>query len=219
MALRTAKATVASANRLRWYATQRAPDTCNTKTTTDQTMLLPGQFLVGAPHPLSNIRPVRFYVPLDETPQELTYRKLRESALAQDHAFWLDNNRRFEQGKVEFENRTVAEKGSCTLDDLSVYFRRYQEESYARHLRYNREVWRRNLRMVVPGIRAWWQEIRRRERRRGEGVARHSGQQLVYFGREGSGDVERAADTKKPKPADGASDSVDRRAEKIKSYY
>ncbi|KAJ1826339.1 hypothetical protein LPJ56_002226, partial [Coemansia sp. RSA 2599] len=127
-----------------------------------------------------------------------TYRELRESALAQDHAFWLDNNTQFERGKADFETRKVAEKGSCTLDDLSVYYRRYQEDSYERHLRYNRDVWRRNLRMVVPGIRAWWQEVRRRERRRSEGIARHSGQQL-YFGREDSGDVERTADAAAPK--------------------
>ncbi|KAI8320215.1 hypothetical protein GQ54DRAFT_248820, partial [Martensiomyces pterosporus] len=115
--------------------------------------------LVGPPHPISNIRPVRFYIPSDETPQEKAYRELREDAVARDHEFWLDNNTRFEKGKMEFEQTMAEKNGECSLDDLSVYYKQYQVDSYRRHLEYNRYVWRRNLQMVLPGIRAWWQEI------------------------------------------------------------
>ncbi|KAI7823684.1 hypothetical protein BX661DRAFT_186232 [Kickxella alabastrina] len=140
----------------------------------------------------------------------------------------------------------VLEKGACTLDDLSVYFKQYQVESYERHLRYNRAVWRRNLAMVVPGVRAWWAEVRRREWRRGEAVARHSAQPGLDAREDGVGmmggvdaPVERCKKTggvvTGPGPAsssaaESAADSaaaaaaadrgvVDRRAEKIKSYY
>ncbi|KAJ2807444.1 hypothetical protein H4R21_000478, partial [Coemansia helicoidea] len=91
----------------------------------DQPALLPGQLLVGPPHPVSNIRPVRFYVPADETAAERRYREMREEAADRDHRFWLDNNTRFEHGKAEFERRTAAAKGACSIDDLSEYYRQY----------------------------------------------------------------------------------------------
>ncbi|KAJ2453784.1 hypothetical protein EV183_001981 [Coemansia sp. RSA 2336] len=172
------------------------------------TALLPGQFLVGAPDPISNIRPVKFFVPLDETPQELAYRQLRESATQKDHEFWLDNNQRFEHGRVEFERQVVEAKGQCTIDDLSEYYKRYQEESYRRHLEYNRYVWRRSCRMVWPGILAWIQEVRRRSRRRNQCLARHSEQQY-FFDRQESGSVQDGKSKTEP----------NRRAEKIRSYY
>ncbi|KAJ2397648.1 hypothetical protein GGI23_003458, partial [Coemansia sp. RSA 2559] len=109
--------------------------------------LLPGQILVGPPHPISNIRPIKFYIPSDETSIERKYRELREHAVARDHEFWLDNNMRFEQGKADFERHTVVTKGACTLDDLSDYFKQYQVDSFDRHLEYNRYVWKRNLAM------------------------------------------------------------------------
>ncbi|KAJ1720705.1 hypothetical protein LPJ61_006128, partial [Coemansia biformis] len=95
--------------------------------------------------------------------------------------FWLDNNTRFEQGKAEFERRIVETKGACSIDDLSVYYKQYQLDSYERHLKYNRYVWRRSFSMVWPGVRAWAVDIRRRRARRVLAVAKHSEQ--GYFDR------------------------------------
>ncbi|KAJ2555850.1 hypothetical protein EV175_002170 [Coemansia sp. RSA 1933] len=141
--------------------------------------LLPGQILVGPPHPISNIRPIAFYIPSDETAAEQKYRELREHAVARDHEFWLDNNTRFEQGKADFERHTTETKGACTLDDLSEYFKQYQVDSFDRHLQYNRYVWKRNLAMVWPGLCAWVGGIGKRKRRRTAALARHSEQS--YF--------------------------------------
>ncbi|PIA15105.1 hypothetical protein COEREDRAFT_30653, partial [Coemansia reversa NRRL 1564] len=115
--------------------------------------------LLGPPHAISNIRPVKFYIPPDETLTEKRYREMREEAVQQDHEFWLDNNTRFEQGKLSFEQQVAEKKGQCTMDDLSVYFHQYQVDSYTRHLEYNRYVWKRSLRMIWPGIRAWLVEV------------------------------------------------------------
>ncbi|KAJ2865089.1 hypothetical protein GGH94_002494 [Coemansia aciculifera] len=189
----------------------------------NQRSLLPGQFLVGPPHPVSNIRPVKFYIPVDETPQERKYRELREDGLRRDHEFWLDNNRRFELGKEEFERAVVGRAGGCTVDDLSVYYKQYQVDSYERHLKYNRYVWRRNLALVVPGIRAWWQDVWRRRKRKEQAVAMFSEQ--GFFDREEDpipGAAGTAVRMTRPEDATNAatgSDKIDRRAEKIKSYY
>ncbi|KAJ2711871.1 hypothetical protein H4R19_003044 [Coemansia spiralis] len=181
---------------------------------TDQSVLLPGQFLVGPPHPVSNIRPVRFYVAADETAVEKRYREMREAVAEQDHQFWLDNNSRFEQGKAEFERQTTATKGVCSIDDLSTYYKQYQIDSYQRHLEYNRTVWARGFRMVWPGIRAWAVDIRRRRARRVSAVARHSEQ--GYFDR---GPVAEHRSDRPPPDAGSKPSTVDRRAEKIRSYY
>ncbi|KAJ1999589.1 hypothetical protein GGI04_004508, partial [Coemansia thaxteri] len=143
---------------------------------------------------------------------ERRYREQREDAVQKDHEFWLDNNRRFEQGKEEFERAALGKSG---VDELSVYYKQYQEESFGRHLAYNRYVWRRNLAMVVPGVRAWWQEVWRRRKRKGQAVAVFSEQ--GFFDREDDGAPEMH---RRPGTA-GQQDAgkLDRRAEKIKSYY
>lgn len=145
------------------------------------TFLPTGQFLLGPPHPVSNIRPVKFPIPSNETPAELRYRQLRELAQQKDHGFWLANNQRFEKEKMEFEQQGT---------NLSLYYKQYQDTSLERHRQYNRYVWKRNLQMIWPGIRAWWDEIRLRRQRRNN----------------------RVADAV-------CSETPDRRAEKIKSYY
>ncbi|KAJ1991119.1 hypothetical protein GGI25_003563 [Coemansia spiralis] len=195
--------------------------------------------LVGPPHPISNIRPIKFYVPADETPAERTYRELREEAVAKDHEFWLNNNMHFEQGKMDFERKAIQEKGQCTIDDLSEYFAKYQTDSYDRHLAYNRYVWRRNLQMIWPSLCAWFQEIRRRRRRKMAAYAKHSEQ--GYFDQQadsgsvvaeriqsnsvdgivaasGNVKIDNTAETN-ANTASALDGKVDRRAEKIKSYY
>ncbi|KAJ2151564.1 hypothetical protein J3F82_003259 [Coemansia sp. RSA 637] len=179
--------------------------------------LLPGQFLVGAPHPVSNIRPIAFYIASDETPSERTYRLMREEAASTDHLFWADNNTRFERGRIEFERTRIDRTGSCTLDDLSVYFQEYQNESYERHVEYNKYVWKRNWRMVWPGIRAWVDEVRRRGRRREFAVARHA-EQGYFFGREGV-EKDRVKDVKDGSAPQPSQPEANRRDEKIRSYY
>ncbi|KAJ2496952.1 hypothetical protein GGH96_005466 [Coemansia sp. RSA 1972] len=176
--------------------------------------LLPGQFLVGAPHPVSNIRPIAFYIASDETPHEHLYRLMREEAAHRDHAFWTDNNTRFERGRIEFERTRIERTGSCTMDDLSVYFQEYQNESYERHVEYNKYVWKRNWRMVWPGVRAWVDEVRRRARRKEFAVARHA-EQGYFFGREGVS-KDRVKDDSGPRPSQP---EASRRDEKIRSYY
>ncbi|KAJ2818689.1 hypothetical protein GGI24_005021 [Coemansia furcata] len=196
------------------------PPSSSAATASVEANLLPGQFLVGPPHPVSNIRPVKFYIPADETPQERRYRELREDGLRRDHEFWLDNNRRFEQGKEEFERAVVGRAGGCTVDDLSIYYKQYQVDSYERHLKYNRYVWRRNLGLVVPGIRAWWQDVWRRRKRKEQAVAMYSEQ--GFFDCEEDlppGATGTTVRVRVPRPEDAGGDKIDRRAEKIKSYY
>ncbi|KAJ2789034.1 hypothetical protein H4R21_006848, partial [Coemansia helicoidea] len=105
--------------------------------------------------------------------------------------------------------------GACSIDDLSEYYRQYQLDSYGRHLEYNRSVWRRSFRMVWPGIRAWAAGIRRRRTRRVSEVARHAEQ--GYFDR-GPVAEHRPPTDAGPTPA-APPNPVDRRAEKIRSYY
>ncbi|KAJ2119377.1 hypothetical protein GGH12_005492 [Coemansia sp. RSA 1822] len=153
-------------------------------------------------------------MPSDETPHERTYRLLREEAAHRDHAFWTDNNSRFERGRIEFERNRINRTGVCTLDDLSVYFQEYQNESYKRHVEYNKYVWQRNWHMVWPGIRAWVDEVRRRARRRSFAVARHA-EQGYFFARSGV-----SKDRVKDGPASPPSQpEASRRDEKIRSYY
>lgn len=50
---------------------------------------------VGPPDPISNIRPVRFYVPPDETAVEKSFRLQRSEVLEWNQMFWRDHNSRY----------------------------------------------------------------------------------------------------------------------------
>lgn len=50
---------------------------------------------IGPPDPVSNIRPIRFYVPPNETFTEKKFRIRRAEVLEWNQQFWADHNSRF----------------------------------------------------------------------------------------------------------------------------
>ncbi|KAI8921708.1 hypothetical protein BC831DRAFT_476029 [Entophlyctis helioformis] len=130
---------------------------------------------VSSPHPVSNIRLLRLPASLleqeqqaqqaqqhssDETGLPLTsadmdWLRVRIAMQERHHAFWTDNNNDFFARKSDFE-RTIAETQGrpATAHELSVFYKEYLEMSYERHAVYNRELWRDNIAMLVPGVQA-----------------------------------------------------------------
>ncbi|KAJ3326113.1 hypothetical protein HDU76_013003 [Blyttiomyces sp. JEL0837] len=111
---------------------------------------------VSSPHPVSQIRLVRFTnVPADETTTDRVFRTRRENTQLMHHEFWSKNNRDFQQAKTEFEENVLKTTGkAATSADLSVFYREYLESSRASHMAYNRKWWKENFSMLVPAYKA-----------------------------------------------------------------
>lgn len=62
--------------------------------------------MVGEPNPLTNLRPLKFHIPENETEIERRYRLKREEVQQWNDRFWARHNTRF------FE---VCEKCSCNI--------------------------------------------------------------------------------------------------------
>eukprot|EP00842_Homolaphlyctis_polyrhiza_P002723 jgi/Hompol1/3451/HPOL_001583-RA len=138
---------------------------------------------VSSPHPQSNIRLLRLvdshshsdsdslsgsdsdsdshlesdsmHRSLSQTPQDVAWLRLRIAAQQRHHEFWTANNCDFQAKKAAFEAQVALEHQSpATPEQLSVFYKEYLNNSYARHAEYNRELWRLNAAMLIPGIQA-----------------------------------------------------------------
>ncbi|KAM6075442.1 cytochrome c oxidase assembly factor 8 isoform 2-T2 [Chlamydotis macqueenii] len=62
---------------------------------------------IGPPDKHSNLRPVIFYVPPEESPLERRLREARQEAQACNQRFWARQNCAFHQGKKYFHNKAL----------------------------------------------------------------------------------------------------------------
>ncbi|KAL1915978.1 uncharacterized protein VTP21DRAFT_6366 [Calcarisporiella thermophila] len=121
--------------------------------------------LVGTPDPSSNLRPVRYFTPENELPEEKEWRLQRERVDRFNHGFWAENNALFESQLESFKAQVKESKGEVTSEDLSRFYKDFLDRSYQRHMEYNRQWWRENITMLVPGFRALVREWKERGRK------------------------------------------------------
>ncbi|NXR14618.1 APOP1 protein, partial [Semnornis frantzii] len=72
---------------------------------------------IGPPDKHSNLRPVIFYVPPEESALERRLREARQEAQACDQRFWAGHNRAFSQEKEEFIFSRLKAKGLERRDE------------------------------------------------------------------------------------------------------
>ena len=67
--------------------------------------------MIGTPDPISNLRPVKYYIPSNETAEEREWRESCQRVDAFNEDFWQKNNTLFMNAKAEFEDQ-------CELENL-----------------------------------------------------------------------------------------------------
>nr|XP_026646997.1 apoptogenic protein 1, mitochondrial isoform X3 [Zonotrichia albicollis] len=72
---------------------------------------------IGPPDKHSNLRPVIFYVPPEESALERRLREARQEAQASNQRFWARHNRAFRQEKEEFIYSRLKAKGLEMRDE------------------------------------------------------------------------------------------------------
>ncbi|XP_052516002.1 cytochrome c oxidase assembly factor 8 isoform X3 [Budorcas taxicolor] len=66
---------------------------------------------IGPPDKYSNLRPIHFYIPENESPLEQKLRELRQETQEWNQRFWADQNLTFHKEKEEFVRSRLKAKG------------------------------------------------------------------------------------------------------------
>ncbi|XP_060577946.1 cytochrome c oxidase assembly factor 8-like [Ruditapes philippinarum] len=119
---------------------------------------------VGPPDKISNIRPVEFYIPEGETSTEKKYREKRQAVQEWHHEFWTEHNKGFFTEKEEFIQRRLAEKvqtendesiKSLTPEELSEFYKRFLDDNFKSHIKYNKEWYKKNISLLWPALHVY----------------------------------------------------------------
>uniref|UniRef100_A0A3Q3XAW3 Uncharacterized protein n=1 Tax=Mola mola TaxID=94237 RepID=A0A3Q3XAW3_MOLML len=126
---------------------------------------------VGPPNPLSNLRPIVYRVPEEETELEKRLRHLRQETEDWNHDFWTKQNISFSKEKESFIVSQLKTKGLTLRDDegrrrslnseeMAVFYKNFLDKNRIRHASYNNEWYRRNfsitLLMARVALNAAW---------------------------------------------------------------
>ncbi|KAG0042946.1 hypothetical protein BGZ83_012004 [Gryganskiella cystojenkinii] len=114
------------------------------------------KFLVGTPHPVSNLRPVLYPIPENESTEDRIFRERRERVDAFNQHFWVNNNIMFNKAKAEYEEKVRAQNGgvAVTTEELSVFYKDFLDKAYDRQMNYNRQWWVENIGLLLPAAKA-----------------------------------------------------------------
>ncbi|XP_022197634.1 COA8 family protein CBG23705, mitochondrial-like [Nilaparvata lugens] len=115
----------------------------------------PTNDLIGQPHPISNLRAVKFYIPKNENDVERQYRIQREEVQKWNEKFWIAHNTHFiaERKKFLATHKKDFDNEPMSPDKLSVFYKRFLDEHWKIHLHYNYEWYKKNAGLVVLALR------------------------------------------------------------------
>ncbi|KAJ3612947.1 hypothetical protein NHX12_019204 [Muraenolepis orangiensis] len=115
---------------------------------------------IGPPNRLSNIRPITYHIPAEETALERRLRRLRQQTEVWNHEFWAQQNVTFSKEKDEFIRCQLTANGLADRDErghkhtlsseqMAVFYKSFLDSNRTRHANYNKEWYRRNLTITL----------------------------------------------------------------------
>ncbi|XP_026196079.1 cytochrome c oxidase assembly factor 8 [Anabas testudineus] len=115
---------------------------------------------IGPPHPLSNLRPIIYHVPENESGLERRLRHLRQETEDWNHEFWTKQNISFSKDKDTFITTQLKAKGltlhdeqgrrrSLNSEEMAVFYKGFLDKNRIRHANYNKEWYRRNFTITL----------------------------------------------------------------------
>ncbi|XP_028857186.1 cytochrome c oxidase assembly factor 8 isoform X2 [Denticeps clupeoides] len=115
---------------------------------------------IGPPDRLSNLRPIIYHIPEQETPLERQLRHLRQETEDWNHAFWTNQNVAFSQEKEDYillqlkakglsERDETGRKRTLNSEEMAVFYKDFLDKNFQKHASYNKEWYRRNFRITL----------------------------------------------------------------------
>ncbi|XP_014274581.1 COA8 family protein Y39B6A.34, mitochondrial [Halyomorpha halys] len=124
-----------------------------------------GGDIVGQPDPISNLRPITFHIPLDETYIERKFRLKREHVHNWNEEFWKHHNMRFTLERkeyVEAMKEKKADYGPLTPEEISVFYKAFLDKYWMTHMWYNIEWYKQNLNLLALALKVELDRFRRK---------------------------------------------------------
>lgn len=134
---------------------------------------------IGPPNPLSNLRPIVYHIPENETELEKRLRHLRQETEDWNHDFWTKQNITFGKEKEAFIISELKSKGltlrdeqgrrrALSSEEMAEFYKSFLDKNRTRHAQYNNEWYRRNftitLLMARVALNNIWKTVTDRHR-------------------------------------------------------
>nr|XP_020769110.1 apoptogenic protein 1, mitochondrial isoform X1 [Odocoileus virginianus texanus] len=111
---------------------------------------------IGPPDKYSNLRPIHFYIPENESPLEQKLRELRQETQEWNQQFWADQNLTFHKEKEEFVRLRLKAKGldlrtesgqkaTLNAEEMADFYKEFLSKNFQKHMYYNRDWYKRNF--------------------------------------------------------------------------
>ncbi|XP_048218218.1 cytochrome c oxidase assembly factor 8 [Perognathus longimembris pacificus] len=111
---------------------------------------------IGPPDKYSNLRPVHFHVPENESPLEQKLRELRQETQEWNQQFWANQNLAFSKEKEEFIRSRLktkglglktdaGQKGTLSAEEMADFYKEFLSKNFQKHMCYNRDWYQRNF--------------------------------------------------------------------------
>ncbi|XP_072819926.1 cytochrome c oxidase assembly factor 8 isoform X2 [Vicugna pacos] len=106
---------------------------------------------IGPPDKYSNLRPVHFYIPENESPLEQKLRELRQETQEWNQQFWANQNLTFHKEKEEFIHSRLKAKGpglraesgqkaTLNAEEMADFYKEFLSKNFRKHMCYNSPV-------------------------------------------------------------------------------
>ncbi|XP_043345289.1 uncharacterized protein LOC122454769 isoform X1 [Cervus canadensis] len=103
---------------------------------------------IGPPDKYSNLRPIHFYIPENESPLEQKLRELRQETQEWNQQFWADQNLTFHKEKEEFVRSRLKAKGldlrtesgqkaTLNAEEMADFYKEFLSKNFQKHMYYN----------------------------------------------------------------------------------
>ncbi|KAG9336597.1 hypothetical protein JZ751_002944 [Albula glossodonta] len=107
---------------------------------------------IGPPDRLSNLRPIIYHIPENESPLERRLRHLRQETEDWNHQFWSNQN-------ITFSKRTL------NSEDMAVFYKDFLDKNCTKHANYNKEWYKRNFTITLlmgrVALHKAWRRLRK----------------------------------------------------------
>ncbi|XP_037756974.1 cytochrome c oxidase assembly factor 8 isoform X5 [Chelonia mydas] len=126
---------------------------------------------IGPPDRHSNLRPIVFHIPKNESPVGRRLREFRQETQVWNQQFWANQNVSFRKGKEEFVYSRLKAKGlemkdetgqkvTLSAEEMADFYKDFLSKNFKKHMCYNREWYKRNFTITflmgqVAFERAW----------------------------------------------------------------
>lgn len=135
---------------------------------------------IGPPDKHSNLRPVRFHIPENESLLEQRLRELRQETQEWNQQFWANQNLTFNKEKEEFIYSRLQAKGSglrtksgqrtaLDAEEMADFYKEFLSKNFQKHMRYNRDWYKRNFAITFfmgkVALEKMWNKLRQKPKK------------------------------------------------------